>query len=427
MDRLRIEGQHILRGEVPLSGSKNAALPILISALLCKGKTVFHRVPNLSDIETTCQLLKILGCHVEWAHSTQTCHVDATHLNSIEAPYDLVRTMRASILVLAPLLARHGEAKVSLPGGCAIGTRPVDYHIQVLEALGATFDLEGGYVHGKIKGAFRPAEYTFPFPSVGATETALMAAATANGKSLFKNVAREPEIRALGNFLISLGAKIKGLGSPEIQVQGIPMANLNTKPAAHTIIPDRIEAATYWLAGLITKGSVTTEIAAEDVQSVLDALHLAGAKISHLGNGKIEVSYTGKINPVSVRTEPFPGFPTDVQAQWMALMTQANGAATIAETIFENRFMHVPELQRLGAHLKIRGNRVDVSGVTPLQGATVMATDLRASASLVIAALAAKGETNIRRIYHLDRGYEDLCGKLRLLGAHIIREPESSQ
>ncbi len=422
MDCLRIVGGQRLSGKVSLSGAKNAALPLLFAGLLTDKKLQFENIPNLSDIHTTLRLLEGVGAEVEFNELKKTVSVFCPAVTSCEAPYDLVRTMRASILILAPLLARVGEARVSLPGGCAIGARPVDLHLMALEALGATFNLENGYVHGTLKsGGFLGSEIHFPFPSVGATETALMACAAATGTSVIHNAAREPEITDLSMLLVSMGAKIEGMGSSKLTITGAKLRP--TK--AHRVIPDRIEAATYLMAGLITGGNVSAEITGEFLTSVLSVLRDAGAQVSETQDHCIEVANRGGLSPVKITTAPFPGFPTDVQAQLMALLTQAEGHSEIEETIFENRFMHVPELIRLGARLRIRGNHVDVEGPSALQGAIVMATDLRASASLIIAALAAKGETKIRRIYHLDRGYEDLHLKLKSLGAEVYREREN--
>jgi UDP-N-acetylglucosamine 1-carboxyvinyltransferase len=422
MECLRIVGGKKLSGTVKLSGAKNAALPLLFSSLLTKEKTQFLNIPNLSDIHTTFQLLEGVGAKINYRPATQSADISIPECTSFEAPYDLVRTMRASILILAPLLARKGEARVSLPGGCAIGARPVDLHLQALEALGAKFKLEHGYVHGRLpSGGFVGAPIRFPFPSVGATETALMACAAATGTSVIHNAAREPEITDLANFLESMGARIEGKGTSELKITGATL--VPTRP--HSIIPDRIEAATYFIAGLATGGSVRSKIPKEFLTSILAVLQDAGAQIRYLPGDEIEVSSTGALNPITLVTAPFPGFPTDAQAQLMALMTLANGQSTIEETIFENRFMHVPELVRLAARLTIHGNQVIVDGPSALQGATVMATDLRASASLIIAALAANGETKVRRIYHLDRGYEDLHLKLQGLGAEIYREEEN--
>ncbi|NDG85307.1 MAG: UDP-N-acetylglucosamine 1-carboxyvinyltransferase [Proteobacteria bacterium] len=418
MEKLRIIGEKRLQGSIDVSGAKNAALPILFATLLSAGKSRVRNVPLLADIHTTLKVLDALGLKTLFHLENHTIEIDGSTLSSIEAPYDLVRTMRASVLVLGPLLARRGEAKVSLPGGCAIGARPVDFHLSALEKLGAVFTIEGGYIHGTAPKGLKGAVMTLPFPSVGATENALMAAVLAEGESRIVNAAREPEIVDLADALISMGAEITGAGTSTIQIRGKSvLGGMN-----HTVAPDRVEAATFLCAGLITRGSVEVRgISPAFFGSALDTFRSIGAGIT-TGESSIRVEHTGRILPVSIETEPFPGFPTDMQAQFMALLTQGEGESIITETIFENRFMHVPELARLGAKIRISGNQAIVSGPAPLSGAIVMATDLRASASLIIAGLAAKGETNIRRIYHLDRGYEQIEQKLSRLGAVIHRE-----
>lgn len=418
MDKLRIIGGNALHGNIRVSGAKNAALPILFATLLTDKKSTLKNVPLLADINTTQKVLNALGAETSYLLSDHAVEVDAKKLTSLEAPYDLVRTMRASVLVLGPLLARFGEAKVSLPGGCAIGARPVDFHLAALEKLGATFEINAGYIHGKVKGRLKGAEITFPFPSVGATENTLMAAALADGRSVIKNCACEPEIVDLANSLRSMGAKITGDGTPTITVEGVSsLSGMN-----HSVAPDRVEAATFLCAGLITQGSVTVDgITHEYLDSALEILTRIGAKVSS-NKSSVTVEYAKAFQACNIETAPFPGFPTDMQAQFMALLTQAQGTSIISETIFENRFMHVPELSRLGAKIRIKGNTAEVDGPSPLSGAIVMATDLRASASLVIAGLAAKGETQVRRIYHLDRGYEQIEQKLSKLGAKIFRE-----
>lgn len=420
MDRLRITGGKSLNGSVEISGAKNAALPILFAAILSKKKSIINNVPLLADINTTLKVLDALGLKTLFKLENQSIEIDGSSLSSYEAPYDLVRTMRASVLVLGPLLARSGVAKVSLPGGCAIGARPVDIHLMALEKLGATFNIENGYIEGKAPNGLVGAKIEFPFPSVGATENTLMACVLAKGKSEIHNAAKEPEIVDLAISLRSMGAKISGEGTSAILVEGVDSLNgMN-----HRVAPDRIEAATYLCAGLITKGTVTVKGISPDFMTVaLDFLTKAGAKIITSQNS-ITAEYVKELSPLEIVTEPFPGFPTDMQAQFMALLTQAKGESRISETIFENRFMHVPELSRLGAKIKIKGNEAMVSGPIHLTGAIVMATDLRASASLIIAGLAAKGETIIRRVYHLDRGYEQLESKLSKLGANIVREKD---
>ena len=420
MDRLRIIGGTPLNGTVQISGAKNAALPILFAAILSKKKSIIKNIPLLADITTTLRVLDSLGLTTLFRLESQTIEVDGSTLTSIEAPYELVRTMRASVLVLGPLLARHGEAKVSLPGGCAIGARPIDFHLAALEKLGAKFEIEAGYIWGKAPNGLTGAEITLPFPSVGATENIMMAAVLANGKSEIKNAACEPEIVDLAHALRSMGAKISGEGTPLIHIEGVS----ELRAMEHTVAPDRVEAATFLCAGLMTKGEVTVAgINANFLHSALELLEKSGAKITH-NSTSITAKYMGKILPLEITTAPFPGFPTDMQAQFMALLSQANGTSTITEAIFENRFMHVPELVRLGAKITIKGNQALIYGPSKLTGAIVMATDLRASASLIIAGLAAMGETVIRRIYHLDRGYEQIEQKLSQLNAKIYREFE---
>ena len=420
MEKLRIRGGAALNGKIAVSGAKNAALPILFASLLSEKTSRIRNVPLLADIHTTLKVLDAIGLKTLFHLDDHTIEIDGSTLNSIEAPYDLVRTMRASVLVLGPLLARKGEAKVSLPGGCAIGARPVDFHLSALEALGAKFEIESGYIHGRAPKGLRGGVMKLPFPSVGATENALMAASLASGQSIIENAAREPEITDLAQALRSMGASITGAGTERIVIEGkSTLIGMN-----HSVAPDRIEAATFLCAGLITGGSVeTTGITADYLGTSLDTLREIGARVEVLSES-IRVSSTGILNPVRIETKPFPGFPTDMQAQFMALLTQAGGESTFIETIFENRFMHVPELARLGARIKIQGNQAQVLGPSPLSGAVVMATDLRASASLIIAGLAARGETQIRRIYHLDRGYEQIEQKLSRLGADIVREFE---
>jgi UDP-N-acetylglucosamine 1-carboxyvinyltransferase len=418
MEILRIRGGTRLEGSVPVSGAKNAALPILFAGILSDQPSNIRNVPDLADIKTTLKVLETLGITVTREGDRVGLH--GPRLSSIEAPYDLVRTMRASVLVLGPLLARVGEAKVSLPGGCAIGARPVDFHLSALEKLGAIFEIDAGYIHGRAPHGLRGATMALPFPSVGATENALMASSLASGISEIQNAACEPEIVDLAVALRSMGAKISGEGTSVIRIEGVPsLGGMN-----HSVAPDRVEAATFLCAGLIGKGKVrVTGISLHYLGSALEVLESMGAKISS-GPDWIEAEAGDRLLPADLKTAPFPGFPTDMQAQFMALMTQAGGDSRIEETIFENRFMHVPELARLGARIRIQGNEAWVEGPVRLSGATVMATDLRASASLVIAGIAASGETVIRRIYHLDRGYEKLELKLGALGAHIQRETE---
>jgi UDP-N-acetylglucosamine 1-carboxyvinyltransferase len=429
MDKLVIEGGTPLAGAVFVSGAKNAALPILIATILAPGVHEIANVPDLVDVGSTLSLLGRMGLASLVQPPDEggfglSVRLDATRVAFNEAPYDLVRKMRASVLALGPLLARCGEAHVSLPGGCAIGVRPIDQHLKGLEALGCEFHLEGGYVHGKVR-ALRGAEIALDMPTVTGTENILTAAVLARGRSVIRNAAREPEIRALADFLRGMGASIEGDGSETIEVVGVEAL----RPGApFAVIPDRIEAATYLIGAAITGGDVLARGArAGDMQALLDALSAAGADVA-LGADGVRVTRTGELRAVDVETQPFPGFPTDVQAQWMALMCVAEGTSAISETIFENRFMHAAELLRLGASISTSGHTAHVRG-TPggLRGATVMATDLRASASLVLAGLAARGRTDLLRLYHLDRGYERLEEKLLALGARVERTSEDGR
>lgn len=420
MDILRIQGGARLSGSVEISGAKNAALPVLFASLLTAEKSVIQNVPNLADIHTTLKVLHALGLKAAFDETAHRVEIDGSTLASFEAPYELVRTMRASVLVLGPLLARSGEAKVSLPGGCAIGARPVDFHLAALEQMGAVFKIEGGYIQGTAPKGLRGADIRLPFPSVGATENVLMAAALASGVTRLGNAAREPEIIDLIHALQSMGARIEGAGSSEILVHGTG----SLRGMRHSIVADRVEAATFLCAGLITGGSVEVLGFTRDLLGdAAEAFIAAGATLESTPRS-VRAACTGDLRPIALETRPFPGFPTDMQAQFMALLTQARGESRISETIFENRFMHVPELARLGAKIKIQGHEARVEGPARLTGAIVMATDLRASASLILAGLAARGETIVRRIYHLDRGYERIEQKLTRLGADIRREVE---
>lgn len=419
MDSFEIEGGTRLQGTVAASGSKNAALPILFATLLSPGKIKLGRVPALKDIETTLKLLEGVGARV--SRNAGAVGLELPRLTSTEAPYDLVRTMRASILMLGPLLAREQRAKVSLPGGCAIGSRPVDIHLTALEKMGASLRLEQGYVVGECQGGLKGAEIPFRFPSVGATEQILMAASLAEGRTVIRNAAREPEIVNLADFLRSMGAKISGDGGTDIEINGVAQLN----GTEFDVMFDRIEAATLLLAGPITGGSAkVTGMDASALTSFLDLLKNAGIKVT-MGDGWVECAAATNPQGVEFVTEPYPGYPTDIQAQMMAYLANVNGISRVQETIFENRFMHVPELVRMGADIRIEGGTAVIHGKKGCyQGASVMATDLRASASLVLAGLAASGTTRVRRIYHLDRGYESLESKLGTLGARILRKPE---
>jgi UDP-N-acetylglucosamine 1-carboxyvinyltransferase len=424
MDRIRIRGGKPLSGTIPIGGAKNAALPLMTAALLSEEPLTLRHVPVLADITTLSHLLVQHGAAVTMV-GARTPHehghalkIDARNIISTTAPYDLVRRMRASVLVLGPLLARCGEARVSLPGGCAIGTRPVDLHIKGLEALGAKIELKQGYMDAKAPQGLRGAQFIFPKVSVGATENLLMAASLAEGETVLINAAREPEIVDLAVCLNAMGAKIAGAGSDRITVTGVKKLH----GAEHSVVPDRIETGTYLMAAAITGGNVELAGARYDlVAAVAKTLDGAGVEVTETDRGISVRRRNGELKGVDVMTEPFPGFPTDLQAQMMALMSKADGAAMITETIFENRFMHVPELCRMGANINVHGASAMVRGVPHLTGAEVMATDLRASVSLVLAGLAAEGETIVNRIYHLDRGYERLEEKLAACGAEIER------
>ena len=423
MDSLCIQGGVPLEGRVAVSGAKNAALPVLAAALLSDEPLVLENLPEVADIRVLLSLLQNLGVETDpGPQGSHRCRLQARSLSSHRADYDLVRKMRASVLVLGPLLARLGRAEVSLPGGCAIGARPVDLHVGALRALGAEVELEGGYLRARIQGSasrLAGGEVVLPSPSVGASENALMAASLARGETRIVNAASEPEVADLARCLSAMGAEIEGAGSSTILVQGRERLG----PARHRILPDRIEAGTYAAAAAVTGGRLVLEdCRGEDMEVFLAALKAAGAGVSLLPEGAIEVDARGaELAAVNIATAPHPGFPTDLQAQFMALMTQAKGESLVTETIFENRFMHVQELRRLGARIAVRGRSAVVEGPVSLKGAPVMATDLRASVSLVLAGLVAEGETLIGRVYHLDRGYEGLEGKLSACGARIKR------
>lgn len=414
MEKLKITGGVRLEGEVKASGAKNAALPILAASLLTADDLVLHNVPHLSDIATMGKLLTGLGMTVE--RQEESVRLNARSLTTLTAPYDLVKTMRASIVTLGPMLARFGEAQVSLPGGCAIGARPVDQHIKGLQAMGADVQIEHGYVVARAS-RLKGAHIVTDMVTVTGTENLLMAATLAEGKTVLENAAREPEVVDLANCLITMGAKIKGAGTPVIEVEGVEKLH----GASHRVLPDRIETGSFLVAALMTRGDVTvTDASPHTLDIVLEKLREAGAEVT-IGEDWVRAKINRRPKAVSVRTVPHPGFPTDMQAQFMALDTIAEGTGRITETIFENRFMHVPELQRLGANITVDGHTAVVTGVERLSGANVMATDLRASASLVIAALVAQGESVVDRIYHLDRGYDHMEVKLRSLGAEIER------
>ena len=414
MDKLLIEGGARLSGEIAISGAKNAALPILCAALLSAEPVTFTNVPRLNDIDTLLALLGQMGVRVKREADVVT--LDASTLDNPVAPYEMVKTMRASILVLGPLVARCGEARVSLPGGCAIGARPVDQHIKGLQAMGAEVRVEHGYVHATVP-RLKGARLFTDMVTVTGTETLMMAAALADGETVIENAAREPEVVDLANCLVAMGAQISGAGSDVIRIRGVERLH----GATHRIMPDRIETGTYLCAAAVTGGSVRlTGTSTSYLDAVIDKLMDAGCEVVSERDA-IRLSAPARLNAVSLRTAPYPAFPTDMQAQFMAINAVAKGVAMIRETIFENRFMHAVELQRLGADIRIDGNTAVVQGVDKLQGAIVMATDLRASASLVVAGLVAEGDTTIERIYHLDRGYERLEEKLAALGANVRR------
>jgi UDP-N-acetylglucosamine 1-carboxyvinyltransferase len=413
VDKIVIEGGHRLRGEVRISGAKNAALPILCSAILSGGRSTFKNVPVLHDIRTMGRLLRSLGCEVE---GDRTVSVSAGGLTSFEAPYELVKTMRASVLVLGPLVARYGRARVSLPGGCAIGARPIDQHLKGLEAMGAKINLVHGYVEAKAK-RLVGARIVCDIPTVTGSENLMMAAALAKGRTVIENAAREPEVEELARVLNKMGAKIHGAGTSVIDIEGVDELH----PIEHAIIPDRIETGTFMVAAAITRGDVVIkDCLPEHLDAVTAKLRASGVEVT-AQDGGLRVRAKGDLLPVDLTTQPYPGFPTDMQAQFMVLAAVAMGQSVITETIFENRYMHVQELARMGAEIHVDGRTSIVRGAPRLQGTTVMASDLRASAALILAGLVAAGKTEILRVYHLDRGYEKIEKKLSRLGAQIRR------
>ena len=418
MDKLVINGGKKLKGTVNVSGSKNASLPICFAAVLADGASTITNVPRLRDISTTAKLLESLGATVE--RSDNSMRIDAGSINTVEATYDLVKTMRASVLVLGPLLARFGRARVSLPGGCAIGARPIDQHLKGLKALGAEIRLEHGYVEAIAKKGLKGARINFDISTVGGTEHLMMAAVLAKGVTVLENAAREPEISDLAEYLNRMGARVEGAGTDTIRIQGVT----GLTPAAYEVMPDRIEAGTFICAAAITGGDIRISgMKLEHLDALCFKLQDAGVEITSR-DGIVRVKGPRRPLAVNIKTRPYPGFPTDMQAQFMALMCVADGASVVSENIFENRFMHVSELQRFGADITVEGSSATVKGVKKLSGAPVMATDLRASACLVLAGLAAEGTTEIQRIYHLDRGYEFIEQKLSGLGADIQRVKE---
>jgi len=418
MDRIVVRGGKRLAGEVAVSGSKNAALALMAGALLADGVTVLENVPRLRDVDAMLELLCALGASADWeGENSHTLRIDARRVRTLEAPYDLVRKMRASFLVLGPLLARFGTARVSEPGGCAIGVRPVDQHLKGLEALGGKVKLDHGYVEATTPGLVG-ARLAFDLTTVNGTQNVLMAATLARGETLIENAAREPEVVELASLLVEMGAEIHGAGSDRIVVRGVE----SLRPVRHEVSGDRIEAGTLLAAGVVTRGDVrVTGIDAALLESTLDKLRELGAEIE-VDRAGVRARAEGPLVGVRAVTAPFPGFPTDMQAQLMAVLTLAEGSSVIVENVFENRFMHVPELQRLGADISLSGRSAHVRGVASLMGAPVMATDLRASAGLLVAGLAADGDTVVNRVYHIDRGYEKIEAKLRGLGADIRRE-----
>lgn len=426
MDRIKIVGGERLIGTIPISGAKNAALPLMIASLLTSDRLTLKNIPNLADVNLLARILRNHGVDLAVdgkragpaVHLGETFHLSARDIVDTVAPYEMVNRMRASFWVLGPLITRCGQAKVSLPGGCAIGTRPVDMHLMGLKALGAEIDIESGYVLAKAAGGLRGARVTFPKVSVGATHNVLLASALARGETVIENAAREPEVGDVAECLVKMGVKIEGIGTSTLHIQGAD----RLEGAVHTVLPDRIETGTFAMAVAATGGDVMLEGARPDLlRTALDALASTGVEVQETNHGVRVVRNGAAIEPISIETQPFPGFPTDLQAQLMALMATAKGTSVIRETIFENRFMHVQELARFGADIQLHGDTATVTGVQGLTGAQVMATDLRASVSLVIAALMAEGETVINRVYHLDRGFEQLEQKLSRCGANIER------
>jgi len=416
MDQLVIQGQLELSGTIAISGAKNAALPALAATLLTDEEVILERLPAVRDIRTMVQLLESTGADVRQEGSQY--RIQARQINSAEAPYELVKTMRASSLVLGPLVARTGRGRVSLPGGCAIGARPINLHLAGLEKLGATIHQEHGYVEASAPNGLRGAEIQFSRITVTGTEDLMMAAALAGGETILENAAQEPEVQDLADLLNKMGALVEGAGTATIRVQGVP----RLRGTRHAIIPDRIEAGTYLIAGALAGGELTlTRVCPQHLAALIEKMQQAGVAVTSPAPDALRVTGGGVLRAVDSTTQEYPGFPTDMQAQWMVLMTQAEGEAHILETIFENRFMHALELMRMGAEIALDGNRAAIRGKTPLTGAAVMASDLRASACLVLAALAAEGETVIDRVYHIDRGYERIGEKLASVGASIQR------
>lgn len=420
LEKLIIKGGKPLNGRVRVSSAKNAVLPIIAATMLASTPSRLIDVPHLEDVHTICEVIASLGVKVTQEANTQEIIFDASTITATEAPYELVRRMRASFLVMGPLLARRGRARISLPGGCAIGSRPIDLHLKAFEALGAVIEVGDGYVEAVAPQGLKGNQIYMDFPSVGATENVIMAASMAEGKTIIENAAEEPEIVDLVTYLNSMGANIRGAGTNIIRIEGVP----ELKGAAHTVIPDRIEAGTYLIAAAMAGGNVYVENAlSEHLKPVVAKLKEAGVTVQEDVDG-IRVISDGHLKAADIKTLPYPGFPTDMQAQFMALTTVAEGTSTIMETVFENRFMHVDELKKMGAQIRIEERRAIVDGVARLHGAEVRATDLRAGAALVCAGLAADGETRVTQLSHIDRGYDDLVGKLKGLGADIVRVDE---
>ena len=416
MDKLIVTGKKAIHGEVTISGAKNAVLPIIVGALLAEDITVLHDVPKLSDVVTIKEVLEILGAKITFENHTMT--IDSRDLNNWDAPYNYVQKMRASVLIMGPLLARLGKAKISMPGGCAIGTRPIDLHLKGLEALGADIQINHGDMNAAVPGGkLKGNRIYLDFPSVGATEHIMMAATTAEGTTVIENAAEEPEIVDLANFLNSMGANVRGAGTNVIKIEGVEQLHGTT----YTIIPDRIEAGSYMIAAAITGGDLLVKnVIIDHIKPLIAKMIECGVEIIEEGNN-LRVRSNGRLKAVDIKTMPYPGFPTDMQAQFMALMTVAEGTSVFTETVFENRFMHADELRRMGANIKIDGRNAIVEGVSRLTGCKVKATDLRAGAALIVAALAAEGQTEITELQYIDRGYEDLIEKFQTIGADIVR------
>jgi len=417
LEKLVIRGGKRLEGRVRVSSAKNAVLPIIAATMLASTPSRLVEIPRLEDVHTICEVIASLGVKVNYDVQAQQIDFDASVITATEAPVELVRRMRASFLVMGPLLARKGEARISLPGGCAIGSRPIDLHLKAFEALGATIEVGDGYVHASAPEGLKGNQIYLDFPSVGATENVIMAASLAEGKTVIENAAEEPEIVDLVTYLNSMGAKIRGAGTNVIRIEGVS----ELQGAVHTVIPDRIEAGTYLIAAAMAGGDVYVENAlSEHLKPVVAKLKEAGITVEEDVDG-IRVISDGKLKAADIKTLPYPGFPTDMQAQFMALTTVAEGTSVVMETVFENRFMHVDELKKMGASIRIEERRAIVDGVSKLHGAKVRATDLRAGAALVCAGLVAEGETEVDHLYHIDRGYDDLVGKMQRLGADIVR------